>query len=76
MRKATPHQMAVAADKHGSNYGLKDQYGRRYEHYGFFDSKHKHAGKTLGEVFALDMEEKRTKDDDYELLYIFNNKSA
>jgi hypothetical protein len=53
---------------------MKDQYGRRYEHYGFFDDKHKHAGKTLGEVFALEMEEKRTKDDDYELLYIFNNK--
>ena len=73
MRTATQHKMAVAADKHGSNYGLKDQYGRRYEHYGFFDDKHKHAGKTLGEVIEAEYEERRTKDDDYEILYIFNN---
>jgi hypothetical protein len=74
MRTATPHKMAVAADKQGSNYGLKDQYGRRYEHYGFFDDKHKHAGKTLGEVLTQEFEERRTKDDNYEILYIFNNK--
>src|ERR1035437_10753381 len=41
---ATPYQMALAADKHGSSYGMKEQYGRRYEHYGFFDEKHKSAG--------------------------------
>jgi hypothetical protein len=74
MRTATPHKMAVAADKYGTSYGMKDQYGRRYEHYGFFDEKHKHAGKTVGEVLALEFEERRTKDDDYELLYMFNNK--
>jgi len=74
IRKATPHQMAVAADKYGMSYGMKDQYGRRYEHYGFFDEKHKNAGKTLGEVLALEFEERRTKDDKYEILYIFNNK--
>lgn len=74
IRTATPHQMAVAADKHGTNYGMKDRYGRRYEHYGFFDDKHKHTGKTLGEVLALEMEERRTKDDELELLYVFNNK--
>ena len=74
MRTATPHKMAVAADKHGSNYGLKDQYGRRYEHYGFFDDKHKNAGKTLGEVLDVEYDERRLKDDDYELLHIFNNK--
>jgi len=73
MRTATPHKMAVTADKHGSNYGMKDQYGRRYEHYGFFDDKHKHAGKTMGEVLKMEFEERRIKDDDYELLYIFNN---
>ena len=73
MRNSTPHKMAVAADRHGSNYGMKDQYGRRYEHYGFFDGKHKHAGKTLGEVLDLEFEERRTKDDDLEILYIFNN---
>ena len=74
IRTSTPHKMAIAADKHGSSYGMKDQYGRRYEHYGFFDEKHKHAGKTVGEVLKLDFEERRTKDDDYEILYIFNNK--
>ena len=74
IRTATPHQMAVAADKYGTSYGMKDRYGRRYEHYGFFDDKHKNTGKTLGEVLATEFEERRTKDDDYEILYIFNNK--
>jgi len=74
IRTATPRQMAVAADKHGTSYGMKDRYGRRYEHYGFFDDKHKHVGKTLGEVLALEFEERRTKDDDLEIMYIFNNK--
>jgi len=74
IRTATPHQMAVAADKYGTSYGMKDRYGRRYEHYGFFDDKHKNAGKTLGEVLTEEFEERRTKDDDYEIMYIFNNK--
>lgn len=74
IRTATPHQMAVAADKYGTSYGMKDRYGRRYEHYGFFDDKHKNAGKTLGEVLDEEFEERRTKDDDFEILYIFNNK--
>lgn len=73
IRTASPHQMAVAADKHGTSYGMKDRYGRRYEHYGFFDDKHKHAGKTMGEVLVMEFEERRTKDDDLELMYIFNN---
>jgi len=73
MRKSTPRQMEVAAYKYGTNYGMKDQYGRRYEHYGFFDEKHKHAGKTMGEVLESEIEERRTKDDDLELLNIFNN---
>jgi hypothetical protein len=74
IRNATPHQMAVAADKYGTSYGMKDQYGRRYEHYGFFDDKHKNAGKTLGEVLENEYLERRTKDDDLEIMYIFNNK--
>lgn len=74
MRNATPHKMATTADKHKMNFGQeKDQWGRRYEHFGFFDEKSKHAGKTLGEVLASEIEERRTKDDDYELLYVFNN---
>lgn len=74
IRNATPYQMALAADKHGSSYGQKDQYGRRYEHFGFYDDKHKNAGKTIGEVLVQEFEERRLKDDDYELLHIFNNK--
>ena len=74
IRTATPHQMAIAADKYGTSYGMKDRWGRRYEHYGFFDDKHKNAGKTLAEVLAMEFEERRTKDDDLEIMYIFNNK--
>jgi len=72
-RNATPYKMEVAAYKYNTNYGMKDQYGRRYEHYGFFDEKHKHSGKTLGEVLTLELEERRTKDDDYEIMQVINN---
>jgi len=74
IRNSTPRQMALAADRHGASYGQKDQYGRRYEHFGFYDDKHKNAGKTIGEVLVEEFEERRLKDDDYELLHIFNNK--
>ena len=74
MRTATPRQMALAADKHGMSYGMKDPQGRTYEHYGFYDEKHKNAGKTMAEVLLQEYKERRTMDDDYELLYIFNNK--
>jgi hypothetical protein len=83
MHKSTPHQLEVAADKHlrfdEKKDGLrfdekKDRYGKRYNQVGFFDEKHKHKGKTLGEVLVAEYEERRTKDDNYELLYIFNNK--
>ena len=73
MRNATPHQKAAAADRWGMNVGLKDRHGRRYDHVGFFDDKHKHAGKTIKEVLEAEMLERRTKDDDYELLAIINN---
>lgn len=74
MREAIPHQMAVAADKYSMSLGRKDKYGRRYDHIGFFMDGHKYVGKTMGEVLKIEMEERRIKDDDYELLYIFNNK--
>jgi hypothetical protein len=74
MRNATPREMALAADKRGTNYGMKDHLGRTFEHYGFFDDKHKHAGKTVAEVTKIELEERRTTDDDLELLGIFNNK--
>lgn len=74
MKTATTHKKAVVADKYSMSLGRKDKYGRRYEHIGFFYDGHKFAGKTIGEVFEIEMKERRTKDDDYELLYIFNNK--
>ena len=73
MRNATPHQKAAAADRWGMNVGIKDKYGRRYDHVGFFDDKHKHAGKTIKEVLEAELLERRTNDDDYELLAIINN---
>lgn len=73
VKTATPHKMAVAADKQGSNFGLADIYGRKHEHLGWFDDKHKHTGKTLAEVIEFEMEERRSKDDNFKLLYIFNN---
>lgn len=73
MRNATAHEKAVAADKWGMNVGIKDKYGRRYDHVGFFDDKHKHAGKTIKEVLEAEMLERKTNDDDYELLAIINN---
>jgi len=73
MRNATKHKKAVAADQWGMNVGRKDKYGRSYDHIGFFDASHKHAGKTVGEVIDIEMIERRTTEDDYELLYIFDN---
>jgi hypothetical protein len=84
MKKSTARQIAVAADKHlrfeeqdlsnSNGIEVKDKYGRRYSHFGFFDDSHKHAGKTLGDVLNLELNERRTKDDKYEIVYIFNNK--
>jgi len=72
MQKSTQQQFAVATDKH-LRFAGKDESGRRYESFGNFDDKHKHAGKTLGEVLELELEERRTKDDNYDLIYIFEN---
>ena len=47
IKTASPHKMAVAADKYHTSYGMKDQYGRRYEHYGFFDEGHRYSGKCI-----------------------------
>ncbi len=73
LREATPHKMAVVADKFSMSYGMKDKFGRTYEHYGFYDEKSKHSGKTLAEVIQLNYEERRTKDDNYQMITIFNN---
>ena len=42
--------------------------------FGFYDEKHKHYGKTIEEIIELEYQERRTKDDDYEIVYIYNNK--
>lgn len=76
MRTATPRQMAVAADKNCMSYGI-DAVNRekfRFEHFGFYDEKSKHAGKTVQEVIEIELEERRVKDDNLKLVKIFNNK--
>ena len=74
-REATPYKYEVAAWKYtGGHYGKEDETGRKYEHFGFYDEKHKHAGKTLKEVMELEYKERRLDDDGYEVLYIFSNK--
>lgn len=73
IKKSDITKYGSTADKHAMSYGKKDQYGRRYEHYGFFDPKSKHYGKTLDEVLKDEMNDRKTNDDNYELLYICNN---
>lgn len=71
--KSDAKKYGVTADKLGMSYGKKDKWGRRYEHYGFFDEKSKNFGKTLYEVIEEEKKERKTNDDDYELLYIYDN---
>lgn len=73
LRNSSPEKIAMAADKYGMNYGQKDRWGRRYEHYGFYDPKHKHYGKTLKQAMVAEIEERKTKDDDYPLEFMFDN---
>lgn len=69
MRNANKNQKAIAADK----WGMRDKNGRILASVSFFDEKHKNSGKTIQEVINSEMDDRRTKDDDYELLKIFNN---
>jgi len=79
-REATPHKMELALDKHMRHLNTPELRNkpeaddRVFNYTGFFDENHKHIGKTLAEVLALEMLERRSTDDEYELLYIFNNK--
>lgn len=79
-KTATTRQRLVAMDRHMRQnsseewMNKKDPYGRRYNYAGFFDDNHKHAGKTIAEVIEIEFEERRTKDDDYELLEIYDNR--
>ena len=74
LKTASPEKIAMAADKYGMSYGKKDRWGRRFEHYGFFDPKHKNYGKSLSDAMKDEVEEKRVKDDDYQIEFIFDNK--
>lgn len=69
MRKSTPHKMAATADRHTRIIEDKESV-----HFGFFDERHRHYGKTPQEVFEIELEERRTKDDKYKLIKIINNK--
>jgi hypothetical protein len=72
--EATPRKMAIAADKYTKNYGKVDEHdGLKHEHFGFFDETHKHHGKPLKDVILTEYQERKTKEDDYEILHIFNN---
>lgn len=68
-KNADAHKKAIAADK----WGMRDQNGRILASVSFFDEKNKNSGKTIQEVIDDEMSQRRTNDDDYELLKIFNN---
>jgi len=69
LQSADEHKMRVAADKHSKSFGSED-----YQFWGYFDPKHKFAGKTFKEVESLLVLEKKLIKDDYELVNIVNNK--
>ena len=73
MKTASPEKIAMAADKFGMSYGKKDRWGRRFEHYGFFDPKHKNYDMTLSEAMEQEVKDKTTKDDDYPIEFMFDN---
>lgn len=74
LRHATEEKIEMAVNKYGLTYGKKDKWGRRYEHYGFYDYKHRNHGMTLDEAMKKEVNERVTTDDDYQILYMFDNK--
>jgi hypothetical protein len=74
LRTSNPAKIQRTAAKFGLNYGMKDHNGRRFEHYGFFDDKHKYAGKSLNEVRELEVSERKIVDDDYPVIVMYVNK--
>jgi hypothetical protein len=76
VRSTNPDKAAKTADKHGVAIGQKDKWGMRWDHHGFLDPKHKHYGKTLKEIRALEIEERKMSDEDnYPIVALFNNKA-
>lgn len=75
LRSANPAKIQRTAGKFGMNYGMKDKYGRRYEHYGFFDEKHRFHGKSINEVREIEVNERTLNDDDdYPVIIMYQNK--
>lgn len=74
IKTSSAYKFGVVGDRYHMNYGLADHRGEVHEHLGFYDEKHKYYGKTIAEVAELELEERRVKDDEYELITIFNNK--
>lgn len=74
LRSANPAKIQKTAGKFGLNYGIKDNFGRRYEHYGFFDEKHKHYGKSLNEVRDSEVKERMLDEDNYPVIVMYQNK--
>ena len=74
LRSANPAKIQRTAGKYGLNYGMKDQSGRRFEHYGFFDDAHRFSGKSLKEVRQLEVDERRLLDDNFPVIVMYQNK--
>lgn len=62
--------------KGNSGKRKKDKFGRRYEHYGFFDPKNRNYGKTLAQVMKEEVGERVTSDDKYPIEFMFTNKAV
>lgn len=73
-KTASPEKVAMAADKYGMSLGKKDKWGRRFDHYGFYDPKSKHYGKTLKDVMEAEVKEKVIEDDNLPVQFMFSNK--
>lgn len=74
LRSSNPAKIQKTAGKFGLNFGIKDNYGRRYEHYGFFDEKHKYYGKSLNEVRDLELKERALDEDNFPVIVMYQNR--
>ena len=55
----------------------KDKWGRRYDHFGFYDPKNKNYGKTMAEAMIEEIHERTTNDDnEFAIEFMFSNKPA
>ena len=83
IEKADPEKIASVVDSRSMTMGKKlkangsiakkNEAGRRYDHYGFFDPKHKHYGKTIRDVTKAQVEERKLKDDDFPIEFMIKN---